>query len=247
MRVVCIHPARDSIACGDGPVLVGSGSGDAVMLSGAGIQPHHLALVADGRGLVLTVTPGCQRVYVNARAVRERAVLHYGDSVTIGDSRILVTSDTAPSEDGQPTSAGAGHSVLRVLSGTASGQVLAVAPELRFGAGCRDLDELAFTCRVVQDERGLFFEADADGARIDGWPCRRAQLAPGDQIVLGEHHLLVEAPAVQYAAYVAALPPPEPAAAAPAEPEPAPAGIWWLIAAAAVLAIVIAALLYFRP
>lgn len=248
MRVVCIHPARDPVTCGDGPVHIGSASDDAIMLAGAGVAPRHLTLVADARGLVLSIRPGCQRVYVNARAVRERALLRHGDTVTLGANKFLVTSDSAPPrfDHTEPTVAKAGQVALRIVSGTASGQSLAVAPELRLGAGARHFGDLGYTCRVTQAGAGLVFESDSTAPRINGWRSSRALLSPGDQIVLGEYRLVVEAPGLQYAAHVAALPAPE-VTEKVAEPDPAPqTEIWWLILAAAVLATIIALFLYFR-
>lgn len=250
MRVVCIHPARNPVTCGRGPVHVGSAPDDAIVLTGAGVAPRHLTLVADARGLVLAVRPGCQRVYVNARAVRERALLRHGDTVTLGADKFLVTSDAAPPGIGDVDAAAsvAGRVALRIVSGTASGQLLAVAPELRLGAGTRHFGDLAYTCRVAQVQAGLVFETDSTAPRINGWRCNRARLSPDDQIVLGEYRLVVEAPGLQYAAHMASLPQPVPAAVeTTSAPDDSPhTEIWWLIAAAVVLAALIALFLYFR-
>ncbi|MBS0382682.1 MAG: FHA domain-containing protein [Proteobacteria bacterium] len=248
MRVVCIQPARDPILCGQGPVQFGSAPVNDVVQVGAGVEPRHATVVADARGLVLTVNPGSQRVYVNARAVRERALLHYGDTLALGANKYLLTTDEAPPQPGEAaTLDGAGGLiVLRVVSGVLSGQALAIAPELRLGAGARYFGELACACRIAQGPDGLVFESDSATPRVNGWRCQRARLAHGDQIVLGEHRLIVEAPGLQYAAHVAALPPTPVARPAP-EPEPPAQGeVWWLIAAAVLLAMLIAFFLYFR-
>ncbi|TAN04410.1 MAG: hypothetical protein EPN36_08770 [Rhodanobacteraceae bacterium] len=248
MRVVCIHPARDPVLCASGPVSIGSAPDDAVVLTGAGVGPHHLVLDADARGLVLAVRPGCQRVYVNARAVREKALLRYGDTVTLGANKFLVTADANPSEAAVANVRGApvGQVALRVMSGTASGQALEVVPELRLGAGTRHFADLAYACKVAQVDGSLVFESDSAAPRINGWRCSRARLSPDDQIVLGEHRLVVEAPGLQYAAHLESLPPPEPSVTV-AEPDQSPhTEIWWLIVAAAVLAALIALFLYFR-
>ena len=250
MRLVCVHPARDPVSCGKGPVRIGSAPDNDVVPRGMGVDPHHVTITADARGLVLTVLHGCQRVYVNARAVREQALLRHGDTVTLGTNKYLVTSDVAPPQvdslDAEPTSAD--QAVLRVVSGAASGQALAVAPELRLGAGSRHFGELDYGCRVVRDAEGLVFESGSALPRVNGWRCNRVRLSPGDQIVLGEHRLVVEAPGLQYAAHLASLPPPPVvvAEAPPSPPASAPTEIWWLIAAAALLAVIIALFLYFR-
>jgi predicted component of type VI protein secretion system len=249
MRVVSVHPARDPVACGDGPVRIGSASDDVIVPAGSGVEPHHVTLAADARGLLLTVRPGCQRVYVNARAVRERALLHYGDTLMLGANKFLVTTNSAPGAEAPVEAANAqtGQVGLRIVSGAASGQVLSVAPEARLGAGSRHFADLPYACRVVQDAGGVRLESESTASRVNGWPCQRARLGPGDQIVLGEHRLVVEAPALQYAQTAVPLPEPPVAPVSAPEPDDAPhTEIWWLIAAAMVLAAVIALFLYFH-
>lgn len=255
MRVVCVQPAREPVACGDGPIRIGSAPNDDIVLTGSGIERHHATVQLDSRGLVLSISPGCPRVYVNARAVRERALLHLGDTLTVGSAKLRVTADAAPD-------AGTGPSAdlddeprvpvaLRIVSGHESGQALLVQPELRLGAGTRHFGELSYGCVIERTDSGLLFTSSGAQARVNGWHCTRAMLGHGDQITLGEHRLLVEAPALQYAARLALLPPPPPL---PAQDAPAPesagapssqVGVWGLILAAAVLAAIIAAILYF--
>lgn len=252
MRVVCLHPARDPLSCGEGPVSFGSAPDNDVVSAGAGVDPHHATITADARGLVLKVGAGCQRVYVNARAVRELALLRYGDTVTLGANKFLLTSDVTPAQCDDSAVAAApaeGPVLLRIVSGTASGRALSVASELRLGVGSRHFPELAYACKVLLGDAGLLFESTSAAPRVNGWRCERAWLSPGDQIALGEHRLVVEAPGLQHAAHVASLPPappPAPVAVAPVQGDPQQTGIWWLIAAATVLAAVIAFFLYFR-
>lgn len=248
MRLVCVHPARDAVPCGAGPVHIGSAPDNDIVPIGAGVDPHHVALTADARGLLLSVRPGCQRVYVNARAVREAALLRYGDTVTLGANKFLLASDAAPVEirDVGEAAAYPGQAGLRVVSGAASGQLLAVVPELRLGVGSRHFGDLSYACRVAQTQDGLIFESESAAPRVNGWRCQRVRLSPGDQIVLGEHRFVVEAPGLQCAADAV----PEPAPRAPArEPESDDSPhteIWWLIGAAVVLAGLITLFLYFR-
>jgi pSer/pThr/pTyr-binding forkhead associated (FHA) protein len=246
MRVVCVHPARDPRMCGDGPVQFGSSPDSDIVLAGAGVDPRHATLVADARGLVLTVCPGSQRVYVNARPVRERALLRCGDTLTLGANKFLLMADAPPppARWNDAADSVAWLAMLRVVSGTSSGRAFAVAPELRLGAGTRHFGELAGACRVTQSADSLVFEPDTTMPQINGWRCGRVRLSPGDQIVLGEHRLVVEAPGLQYAAYVVALPPPPVAEPVPPPDDSSSTGIWWLIAAAAVLALLIAFFLY---
>lgn len=248
MRVVCIHPARDTVQCGAGPVHIGSAPDNDIVPVGAGVDPHHAILTADARGLLLAVQPHCQRVYVNARAVREKALLRYGDTLTLGANKFLLAADVAPAEIqgvGDPV-AFPGHLGLRIMSGAASGQLLPIAPELRLGAGSRHFGDLPYACRVAQTDDGLIFESESAAPRVNGWRCQRVRLSPDDQIVLGEHRVVVEAPGLQCEAEAIE----QPVAVEPiveTEPGDAPhTEIWWLIAAAFVLAVLIALFLYFR-
>lgn len=248
MRVVCFHPARDPVLCGDGPVRIGSAPEDAVVLGGAGVEPGHLTVVADARGLVLQVRPGCQRIYVNARAVREQALLRYGDTITLGANKFLVTSDAPPPDADQVAGivATMEEVVLRSISGGTSGQAFAVDEELHLGSGSRHFPDLGYACRAAWISGRLVFESGSTLPRINGWRRNRVALAPNDQIVLGEHRLVVEAPGLQYARHLSSLPPPAPPPPVPAaEPAP-PTGAWWLIAAAVVLAAIISLFLYFH-
>lgn len=248
MRVVGVHPAREPVLCGTGPLQIGSAPDDTIVPIGASVAPHHVSIVADDRGLVLTVRQGCQRVYVNARAVRERALLRYGDTVTLGSNKFLVTTDSPPPAHAGEPAQEPGPVVLRIVSGAASGQALAVERELRLGAGSPHFGDLAYACRVVQVDGGLSMESASAAPRVNGWRCSRARLQSNDQVVLGEHRLVVEAPALQFAAHVASLPPPQVVERRPVEPEDdgPHTEVWWLIVAAAVLAAVIALFLYFR-
>lgn len=245
MRVVCVHPARDTIPCDAGPVRMGSAPDNDIVPAGAGVDPHHVVLTEDARGLLMSVLPGCQRVYVNARAVRERALLRHGDTLTVGANKFLLAADTAPLQHpdaARPASARPGQAGLRVVAGAASGQLLPVMPELRLGMGSRYCGDLSCACRVVQTDAGLLFESDSAEPRINGWRCQRARLSPGDQIVLGECRFVVEASALPRTTDTARAA----AVARPAHDDAPHGGIGWLIAAAVVIAGLIALFLYFR-
>jgi pSer/pThr/pTyr-binding forkhead associated (FHA) protein len=104
---------------------------------------------------------------------------------------------------------------------------------------------------------------------VNGVPVRDAVLAPGDQIVLDQHRFVLEAPGlpsrgqdvavrggvVAHTQTIKAVKVTPPSAAEPAtrvsETEPAPTvdpgALWWLIAAAAVLAAALTALLVYSP
>lgn len=251
MRVVCLHPAREPAFHDGGTLSIGSAADNDVVAPGS--DARHATITSDRRGLVLDVHVGCQRVYVNARAVRERALLRLGDALTIGAQKFMITADAEPEQaDAGGTVATPTRSpfALRVLTGTASGQSLAIAPDLRLGAGSRHFGELAYSCRIACAPEGLLFRSESASPRVNGWHCKSARLHAGDQITLGEHRLVVDAPGLEYAERVAAMPPPAPPpkVVAPSIPhgDSAHAEVWWLLAAAVLLAGLIALLLYFR-
>ena len=106
----------------------------------------------------------------------------------------------------------------------------------------------------------------SDGTWVNGVPVRDAVLAPGDQILVDQHRFVLEAPGLpprgqdapsrssilahtQTMKAVKAPAAPEPAPRYEPEPSPSsdPGALWWLIAAAAVLAAALTALLVYSP
>lgn len=101
---------------------------------------------------------------------------------------------------------------------------------------------------------------------VNGYRLRDALLAPGDQLVFGQTRFIVEAPGLPPRGYnsnarlqgsahtqtlqkvrVPVAADPGPAEPARQEPERDPASLWWLIAAAAVLAASLTALVVYAP
>jgi hypothetical protein len=137
------------------------------------------------------------------------------------------------------------------------------------------IDELGIAERHVQlelqgDRVVLRSLAPNGGAIVNGVPVRDAVLAPGDQLVLEQHRFVLEAPGlpprgqeaavrsgvVAHTQTIKAVKVPQPeaggAGAKPIEDLPPassvdPGALWWLIAAAAVLAAALTALLVYSP
>jgi len=102
---------------------------------------------------------------------------------------------------------------------------------------------------------------------VNGVPVRDAVLSPGDQVVIDQHRFLLEAPGLPARGQDALsaprsvthtqtlksvkVPPGYPASPEPEPTEPAanvdPGALWWLIAAAAVLAAAMTALIVYSP
>lgn len=251
MRIEFPHTAREDVSWDTPELTLGSAPDNAIVLGGHQAAAHHLRLVHDRRGCVMQVLPGASRVYVNARPVRERALLRAGDVLTVGDCRLLLKADASapPGEPVQVPLRARCPVALRAVAGPLSGRVFPLRERLELGhAGGVPLD-LPSGDRVVI---ALGWEGNAlqlsviDGAvpvRLNGIQATSVALRPGDQIGVATHRFVVDAPGLQ----------PEPVAAPASSERPLPeqsAGprgeVWWLIATAAVLALAIALVLFVK-
>ena len=198
--------------------------------------------------------PSAERIHVNARPVRERALLRAGDVVSVGDCRLLLRADVDPGL--RPPLSVTAHErctvALRAVAGPLSGRVLPLRDSLEFGlpGGCPlelPQGESAALRIAWQDGELQLEQLQASGRhplRVNGVPTQKLALQPSDQISIAMHRFVVDAPGME----------PEPPIAMPAAstqllPEAAagPAGeVWWLIVTAAVLALGIALVLLIR-
>ena len=252
MRIEFPHSTRAGFQWNQAQLRIGSDPGNDLILAASQAAAHHLSIRLDRRGWVLEVLPDANRVYVNARPVRERALLRPGDMLSVGDCRMLLSADEAPAGRSSPEMPEQERCTvaLRAVAGPLSGQVLPLADRLELGPQGRvplDLPQGESASVVVFWRDGqLRLDAGqiADSRyplRVNGVTVQQTVLLPGDQIGIGMHRFLIDAPGLE----------PEPEIVVPEpEPEPLPedtAGprgeVWWLIATAAVLALGIALLL----
>lgn len=239
---------RDDFASSATTIIVGREADCDLVLDDTSVFGRHLRLSHDRRGTVLDVLPGAPRVYVNARPVRERALLAAGDQITVGSTQLLLKSDlpppAAPATDADPQSL-PGVAALRVLTGALSGQAQPIAP----AASLDGPGQPAGTVRVeLCDGIPCLRSAglpDEQRPRVNGHAVTTARLHDGDQIVFGLQRFRVEAPTVaardeaaqSFLPHEAALP--EDTAGPRRE-------VWWLLLTAAVLALAIALVLAAR-
>src|SRR6185437_12374835 len=99
---------------------IGSAADNDLVLSATQAAPRHLRIEQDNRGWVLQVLPSATRVYVNARPVRERALLRPAVSPE--------QREAAPA----PVQARC-TAALRALAGALSGRVLPIGDGLELG------------------------------------------------------------------------------------------------------------------
>jgi pSer/pThr/pTyr-binding forkhead associated (FHA) protein len=254
MRIEFIPASRDSLSWTQARLRIGSAADNDLVLAAGQSAPRHLLIESDARGWVLWVVPGAPHVYVNARPVRELALLRPGDVVSLGDCRLLLCADEAPDRRRLPQPV-ADHAhctvALRAVAGPLSGKVMAVHEYLELGPRGRYPLELpqgeSAALRICWRDGRLaltVLEPPArHGLRVNGNLVADAVLQSGDQIGIGMHRFVVAAPGIK--------PEPEPAtspAPPPAHPAAAPshAGTAWLIVTAAVLALGIALLFLVR-
>lgn len=252
MRLGFLNTNREAFRSAGARVRIGRADGNDLVLGTPGVAERHLAIAEDRRGLVLEVLPGAQHVYVNARPVRERALLRYGDVLSVGGCKLsLLAEETArdgaaPRPLARDAAPRPGFAAMRVVSGAWSGRLLPIEGKLTLGGRGFALPGLP-ECELKLDEAGLRLEMSHAQVSVNGVPRKRAMLQPGDQLTLGENRFVVEAPGLQAAVLAAQEleddPLPIPAAF---EPRHSRAELWWLLGTAAILAATIAVLLWWK-
>lgn len=243
-----------------GSITLGNADGNTLVLDGKDVAPWHARLTVDPRGIVLEVLDADARTHVNARPVREKALLRMGDVLCLGVAVIAIKADRDDSIDSRlpdlpgETPAAADEAparvVLRGVAGTHFGRAIALHDRLVVGrAGdCGvvvDDAEIAPHHASIENIRDTICLRDMGsgiGALVNGLRMTTAVLHGGDQIAFGRDHFLIEAPG---------LPPrgqPTPTGEVEAASDAAAANgagqdtaaargsIWWLIGAAAVIA-----------
>lgn len=253
MRIEFSHSARDDFLWTDAPLRIGSAVDNDLVLAVTQAAPQHLRIEQDRRGWVLQVLPGALRVYVNARPVRERALLCAGDMLSVGDCRMRLCADAAPADCPAPVGVPdvCDSAALRARAGSYSGRVLAVGSGIELGPFGRwplDLPQGESAGFKLGWQAGrLMLDATALSARyplrVNGMAVTHAVLQPGDQLSLGSHRFVLDAPGMRLEPVAPAPPTPDPAAV---EPAGAHGEIGWLILTAVLLALGIAWALWLR-
>jgi len=182
----------------------------------------------------------------------------------------------APASLGEAQRVSASRVVIRALSGALYGRsftltepkVVGRAPDCDIRIDDPALAERQAQFELHTDKVVLRAMGDSEFTTVNGVPVRDAVLSPGDQIVIDGHRFLLEAPglpargqagvrgagAMAHTQTMKSVKVPGPYTPAPGAddppeaPSPAdPGALWWLIAAAAVLAAAMTALLVYSP
>ena len=253
MRIEFPNVAREDFHWTQAQLTIGSAPENDLVLAGSQAAARHLHIRQDRRGLVLQVLPSAARVHVNARPVREQAILRIGDVISLGDYRLLLRADQDPAQRAIPTTPKQLRCTvaLRAVSGPLSGRVLPLENSLELGAQGRYPLELpqgeSAALRIYWEDGELVLDSTLGSPRfplrVNGVIVERLALQPGDQIGLATHRFVLDAPGMEPEPEIVM---PEPPAARPDVPTGRSGEMWWLIATAALLALGIALILLIR-
>ena len=220
----------------------------------------RVSFCTDRRGTWLQVGEGVRGVHVNGRPVQRKALLRAGDTVYVDGVEIgLVGGVSAAGGKGVAAAAAptnqcfdeaAPRVVLRGVSGPHHGRSLTLERPRAIGSAAdadvrvESLAERHVLVAMEGAQAVLRVLARDAEVRVNGVPCRTAQLQPGDQVAFDAHHRFVlEAPTpVSGVAVEGEL---EPLIPREEPPPPAPKQ-WrmpWLLVAALLLAAALSALL----
>lgn len=255
MRIEFPNAAREDFHWASAQLHIGSAPDNDLVLAIDQAAPHHLRIQQDRRGWVLQVLPSADRIYVNARPVRERALLRAGDVVSVGDCRLLLRADEDPARRPPLNAPGQGRCTvaLRAVAGPLSGRVLPLRDNLTFGPHGDCPLELpqggVVTLRIFWEGGRLWLQTaqscERHPLRVNGVKVpQKLALQPGDQLGVAMHRFVVDGPGMEPEPEIVMA---EPLPSRLPEASAGPSGeVWWLIVTAAVLALGIALVLLIR-
>jgi len=251
MRLSFVNGRHGDLVVTSGGVNLGSADGNDVVLDGKDVSPWHARVLVDARGIVLQVLDPAAQTHVNARPVREKAILRRGDTLHLGHVAVAIKADDDRLDTTLPAPAGGAPAcrvVLRGLSGANAGKAIAVGAHAVVGSG-RDADIVVDDAQLARHHAaievsasGIWLRGLADGSRsfVNGIDTRSARLFPGDQVTFARQHFIVEAAGMVHQAEAVT----EPEDAAESEAADTASGgsgssIGWLLGAAVVIALVL--------
>jgi pSer/pThr/pTyr-binding forkhead associated (FHA) protein len=266
MRLSFLNGEHADFVVEKGVVSLGAAEGNTLVLNGRDIAPWHARINVDERGIVLEVLDFASRTHVNARPVREKALLRLGDVLCLGVVAMMLKPDRddaiqtalpAETDDGSDDIDGApARIVLRGVSGSHFGRAIALRQRLVVGR--------ADDCDIVVDDAQIAphhatVEAIAEsiclrdmgsgaGALVNGLRLTTAVLHPGDQLAFGRDHFIIEAPGLPLRGEIPLAPSANDATDATDDIGDVShvdtrGSIWWLIGAAALIALGLVAIL----
>lgn len=214
MRLSFPNGEHPDVLLEEGELTIGSAPGNRVLIPGLGLADRHASIKLDAqRGIQLQILGPSASAHVNARPVRELALLRLGDVVSLERLQMLVKPDRDNQIDGKVPGdsrpltdpaqrTAASRVVLRGVSGAYSGRSLSLRDPIRIGRSPDmdihlddpDLREHHATLEIHGERVLLRDHGSADGSVVNGVPVRDAVLHPGDQIAFDGHRFVLEAP-----------------------------------------------------
>jgi pSer/pThr/pTyr-binding forkhead associated (FHA) protein len=255
MRIEFVSSARGDFHWSRPALTIGRADDNDLVVSENQVAARHVTIHRDRRGMVLDVRPETGRAYVNARPVRERALLRPGDTLSLGDCRMLIRDDADldARHVAEPTDARC-TVALRPVAGPLSGRTVPIGDRLELGAthGALPLELPGNDAALLVlrwDDGELILDGSRVPARhavrVNGVKVVRTSLQPGDQIGLAAHRFVLDGPGWS-AEPVVVMPEPEVDEALPEDAAGPRGEVWWLILTAAILALGIALVLFVR-
>jgi pSer/pThr/pTyr-binding forkhead associated (FHA) protein len=217
MRLHFPNREHEDLLVAPGETSIGAAGDNALVLDRPGIAAHHATLLVGDRGFVLSVVDGAARVHVNARPVREKAILRLGDIVSLDTLQFVLKPDRDASirtdvPDAAPARADEEaqtrlrnvppKAVLRGVSGVYFGRIIPLRGRLVIGRGSDcdlvlDEPEMSRRHAMIENTGDVMFLRDlgsANGTFVNGVQVRNAVLHPDDQIAFDHNRFLLEAP-----------------------------------------------------
>lgn len=268
MRLSFANGQHADVVVGAGTTSLGTAEGNTLVLASRDVAPWHARVTVDARGGVLEVVDPAAHTHVNARPVREKALLRCGDVVCLGKVMITIKLDRDDLIDTQPPAASTlppaiqpPRVVLRGVSGSHFGKTIAVNPRIVIG---RDpacdlvIDEAHVEPRHATLEtagdaiylRDLAATNATSATSVGGVHVQSAVVYARDQLVFGRSHFIVEAPGLPVrgedilrSGYSVTAPHvPNPVNGETGQSPHARGSVWWLIGVAALIALGLALL-----
>ena len=218
MRLYFPNREHGDLLVAPGDTTIGAADDNALVLKQPGIAAHHAALSVGDRGFVLSVIDAGARVHVNARPVREKAIVRLGDVISLDTLQFVLKPDRDASIRTElPADSGAGRAadevdtrtrnvppkvVLRGVSGAYFGKIVPLSGKLTIGRGsdCNvvlDEPEMSRRHASIENSGDVILLRDlgsANGTFVNGVLVRDAVLYPDDQIAFDHNRFLLEAP-----------------------------------------------------
>ncbi|MGA9340935.1 MAG: FHA domain-containing protein [Rhodanobacteraceae bacterium] len=272
MRLSFPNGEHADVVVKSGTMRIGTAAENDICLAGPDVGAAHASVSVDARGIVLSVLDTAARTHVNARPVREKALLRLGDVLSLGTVTAQIKADaddviatTVPVDGVGASSAESpmpSRTVLRGMSGAHFGKSIVIDRKLVIGrnSDCDlSIDEPALAPRhaVIELRPEAILLRDlgsTTGTLVNGVMVKDAMLHPGDQLVFANRRFLLEAPGMPMRGqstpivHAASITQTMSAIDVQTDTPPPPSSasrdsIWWLIGAAALIGFGLTALL----